>query len=88
MFIAQAPGVCTIKHYGFVIYGRRSKLLCLFVQANVFVQTCVLVQAKRHSLTYYEIFQLSINYEFVMFRSTGPEPCTLKLLKAVIVAIL
>jgi len=29
VFMIQALGGCIIKHYGFVMYGLRSKLVCL-----------------------------------------------------------
>jgi hypothetical protein len=37
MFIIQSTGACTIKHFGFVIHRRHGKLVCLFVEASVFV---------------------------------------------------
>ncbi len=43
-FITFGPGACTIKHYGIAMCGlivensTISKLVCLFVQASVFVQ--------------------------------------------------
>jgi len=37
-FITFGPGACTIKHYGIAMCGLCSKLVCLFVQASVFVQ--------------------------------------------------
>jgi hypothetical protein len=33
--MVQAPGACTLKHYGFEMYGLSSKLVCLLFQANV-----------------------------------------------------
>ncbi len=41
-------GACTIKNYGSVIYGLRSKLVCLFVQARVYL-------SEPKSLAYFEI---------------------------------
>jgi hypothetical protein len=38
----QAPSAYAIKHYGFVIYGLRSKLVFLFVKASVFVKASTL----------------------------------------------
>ncbi len=34
---SSKAGACTLKHYGFVMYGLHSKLVCLFVEASVFV---------------------------------------------------
>jgi hypothetical protein len=34
-----SAGASSVKHYGFVIYGLRTKLVCLFIQVSVFVQT-------------------------------------------------
>jgi len=41
-------GACTIKNYGSVIYGLRSKLVCLFFQVRVYL-------SEPKSLAYYEI---------------------------------
>jgi hypothetical protein len=43
IFIYQGP--VPLTYYGFVLHGPRSKLVCLFAQASVFVQ------AKRHELS-------------------------------------
>ncbi len=58
-------GACTIKNYGSVIYGLRSKLVCLFVQAREYL-------SEPKSLAYFEIWHFPVNYESVMFYSTGP----------------
>ncbi len=34
-FIMLAPGACTIKHYGFIMYSFHSKLECLSKPVNV-----------------------------------------------------
>ena len=47
------------------MYGLRSKLVCLFAQASVFVQ------AKTRKLTM-KLVNFSVNYEFEMFYGTDP----------------
>jgi hypothetical protein len=44
----EAPGACSIKHYGFVKCIVLSKLVYLFVQASVFVQARVFFQSRIH----------------------------------------
>jgi len=64
-FYNTSPGACTMKNYASLIYGLRSKLVRLFVQARVYL-------SELKSLAYYEIWHFPINYESVMFYSTGP----------------
>jgi hypothetical protein len=45
--------------------------VCLFVQARVFATD------NRKDCAYYEIWPFSVNYESVMFYSTGPGVCLL-----------
>jgi hypothetical protein len=33
----KGPGACSIKHWGVINYGLRNKLVCLFVQASVYL---------------------------------------------------
>ncbi len=46
MFMKFTPGVCIVKHYAFVIYRLRRKLVFLFVKASVFVQTRIKLTTK------------------------------------------
>jgi len=54
-----SPGACTAKHYGFVIYGYRSKGVCLWLTIE------------KH-LANYEMWPFAVNYEYVIFYSTSP----------------
>jgi hypothetical protein len=58
------------KHYGFAMYGFRSKL------AGLSKMVC-LWQTIKNTLAYYEIRPFAVNYESVMFYSN--EPYTIKL---------
>ncbi len=59
MFIVQAPGACTIKPYGFVIYEKRLKLVFfLWSVTNTLVLT--------NTLAYYGIRRLRIHNVFIV----------------------
>ncbi len=78
----KTPGACTIKHKIFVIYGFRSKLVCLsrlvfLSKASVFVQTSVFVKPvkvpnNRRDTSLLQKCKISLNYESVMLYSTSP----------------
>jgi hypothetical protein len=57
------PEAYTIKHYEFVKYGFRSKLVCLSKPEKV---------TDKKTLAYYEICPFSVHYKSVKFYSTGP----------------
>ena len=44
----NTPQACTIKHYGFVIYGLHSNLVCLFVQASVYLSKPKVTSTKQN----------------------------------------
>ncbi len=80
--INKTPGACSIKHERFVIYGFRSKLMCLsklvFLFKLVYLSKLVCLSSQWKCLTiektlaYYKICKISLNYESVMFYSTRP----------------
>jgi hypothetical protein len=57
-------GVCTIKHYGSVMFGIRSKLPCMSNPVPV-------SDNNKTTLAYYKMRPCSVHYESVMFYSTG-----------------
>ncbi len=57
-------------HHMFIVQSIRCKLVCLFVQV-IFCPSLYVYQSQK-TLAYYEICQFPVNYEFVMFYSTGP----------------
>jgi hypothetical protein len=62
-FIVQAPGVCTIKHYGLVMYGFCNKLVCLSIVSEV-------THNSNNTLAYYIIYPFAVHYKSIMFHST------------------
>jgi hypothetical protein len=55
----------TIKHYGFVMYGFRSKLICLYEQMKV-------TDDSKKTLAYFGMCQFCIHFESKMFYRTTP----------------
>ncbi len=53
-----------LKNYGFVIYGYRSKLVC-------FYNKVMYLWLKLEGTSLLQICQFTINYESIMFYSTG-----------------
>ncbi len=60
----QAPDTFIIKNYGLVIYGLRSKLVCL--------TKLVKVTDSRKDISLPGNLSIFVNYESVMFYGTGP----------------
>jgi hypothetical protein len=57
---ATTGGLHYKKHYGFIMYGLRSKLVCLFVQG-------------RRTIAYYKICHFPINYGLYCFIQQVPD---------------
>ncbi len=51
------PGACTIKHYEFVMYGFRSKLVCVS-------QTMIETDNTKNT-SYYEICPFPVHYKYI-----------------------
>jgi hypothetical protein len=64
-YIVLTPWACTIKHYGLVIYGFRSKLACLLKSVKV-------NDNNDTTLGLFKICLFLVHFESVMFYSTDP----------------